>query len=145
MIVAVGAVMGGQTGMAAVTGRRKQLVKSQQLQPVAAAVNTTTADRTNSFLMIDFLRKTDRGEYGGSEWIGRLDRAGYASKRAQLHNPRDRAIRRFKRWAEQLYITIFVVQTQRVVFLNKGVARARRKVSKNRTGAGRWVRKTPAG
>jgi hypothetical protein len=66
----VGAAIGGQTGMAAVTGRRKQLVKSQQLQPVAATVNIATADRTNSFLMIDLLRKTDRGEYGGSEWLG---------------------------------------------------------------------------
>jgi hypothetical protein len=75
MIVAVGAVIGGQTGMAAVIGRRKQLVKSQQLQPVAATASIATADNTNSFFMIDFLRKTDRGEYGGSEWLGRSDRA----------------------------------------------------------------------
>src|SRR5688572_29571106 len=49
-MVAAGAATGGQTGMAAVIGRRKQ-PKSQQLQPVAAAANITTADRTNSFLM----------------------------------------------------------------------------------------------
>jgi hypothetical protein len=68
MTVAAGAATGGQTGIAAVTGRRKQL-KSQQLQPVAAAANIATADRTNSFFMFGLLGTTDRGESGGSEWL----------------------------------------------------------------------------
>jgi len=55
-IVAVGAAIGGHTGMAAAVARRKQL-KSQQLQPVAAAVSIATADKTNSFLMIGLLGK----------------------------------------------------------------------------------------
>ena len=124
--------------MAAVTGRRKQLVKSQQLQPVAAAVNNVTADSTKSFLMFDLLRNSDRGEYGGSEWLGRSDYMDSPlsedPRQSEIpsHSPRGR-------WAEQLYTTVLVVQTQRVVFLNKGVAMPRRGVSKNRTSAGRWV------
>jgi hypothetical protein len=64
--VAAGAATGGQTGIAATLGLRKQL-RSQQLQPVATADNTATADRTNSFLIICLLRTTDRGEFGRSE------------------------------------------------------------------------------
>ncbi|MEX2141812.1 MAG: hypothetical protein WD894_21280 [Pirellulales bacterium] len=35
--------------------------------------------------MIDLLRKTDLGEYGGSEWLGRSDRANSpASEHASI-------------------------------------------------------------
>jgi hypothetical protein len=43
------------------------------------------------------------------------------------------------RWAEQLYTTTRVVQTQRAVFLNKGVARSQRAVSKIGIQQSRWV------
>ena len=64
-MVAAGAATGGQAGMAAMVGRRKQ-PKSQQLQPVATADNIAMADRTNSFFMNGLLRITDRGETVGS-------------------------------------------------------------------------------
>jgi hypothetical protein len=70
-------------GMAAV--RRKQF-KSQQLQPVAAAVSTVTADKTNSFLMIGLLPEKQ-------VWRARRaanGRAAPAAKRAIAHCGRSR-------------------------------------------------------
>ena len=87
-MVAAGTATGGQTGIAAIVGRRKQ-PRSQQLQPVAAAANTATADKTNSFLMFGLLRTSDRGEDGGSEW---LDCA--ACGQASTCKNADRSIRR---------------------------------------------------
>jgi hypothetical protein len=96
--------------MAAVTGRRKQL-KSQQLQPVAAAANIATADRTNSFLIISLLSNNGSRR---DRWVRMARFCGSpASKSVNQCGSNQTPI---GRWAEQLYTAIGVVQTPRAYF-----------------------------
>ena len=117
--------------MATDVGRRKQL-KPQQLQPVAAAAKIATADKTNSFLMIGLLRKNASGRAVSVGANGSIGPSVANRRQAVMDHVTSPAVWRYGRWAEQLYTTVGVVQTQRAVFSNKVVARTPRRAFERR-------------